>query len=252
LQYYALECLCAFLNEVGAQNPSDDPAPARSTLWTQNEVLTDQSLTSLLFCMNNNHCRRTAARHSSKKRPTQTGTYAHANAHLESCLSRPYFLSLCTFIHVIRRLDAIIRLAAAARSVAISERCIKYLALLASKVLILAAAATCLHRPLALAAGPVTSTFQFTYNPSRFPCLHNRSVSHIMSRCADCAIGGLSPQVDKGFASINKQNPVEVFPPNWPNWPIYTSFLRLIPHMQHAADPSPTCRACRHLACGTV
>ena len=201
---------------------------------------------------NNNYCRRTAERYSSKKRPTQTGTYAHANAHLESCLSRSYFLSLCTFIHVIRRLDAIIRLAAAARSWAISERCIKYLALLASKVLILAAAATCLHRPLALAAGPVTSTFQFTYNPSRFPCLHNRSVSHIMSRCANCAIGGLSPQVDNGFASINKQNPVEVFPPIWPSWPIDTSFLRLIPHMQHAADPSPTCRACRHLACGTV
>ena len=161
-------------------------------------------------------------------------------------------ICVCSCKAGIRRLDAIIRLAAAARSWAISERCIKYLALLASKVLILAAAATCLHRPLALAAGPVTSTFQFTCNPFCFPCLYNRSVSHIMSRCAKCAIGGLSPQVDNGFASINKQNPVEVFPPIWPNWPIDTSFLRLIPHMQHAADPSPTCCACQHLACGTV
>ena len=87
----------------------------------------------------------------------------HANAHL---VSLALTFSLCAHSHVIRRLDAIIRLAAAARSWAISERCIKYLAFLASKVLILAAAATCLHRTLALAVSPVASTFFFIYNPS--------------------------------------------------------------------------------------
>jgi hypothetical protein len=44
-------------------------------------------------------------------------------------------ICVCSCKAGIRRLDAIIRLAAAARSWAISERCIKYLALLASKVL---------------------------------------------------------------------------------------------------------------------
>ena len=73
----------------------------------------------------------------------------------------PLPIPVCSFKAVIHRLDAIIRLAAAARSWAISERCIKYLALLASKVFILAAASTscsgtvtCISLTVLLASSP--------------------------------------------------------------------------------------------------
>jgi hypothetical protein len=158
-------------------------------------------------------------------------------------------LSLCPFTHVIRRLDAIIRLAAAARSWAISERCIKYLALLASKVLILAAADDDDAFYLFLQKHP-PACIELLLWPPGLSRAHSTSLTIPLASpacttapsrtsCLDVLIAllaGSGHRWTRDLLASTSKILLRSFRP----WPIYTSFPRLITHMQHAAGRSPT------------